>query len=605
MDVGMKRCLVLGEATIEADWVHERYGRGNTIVFLRPDANRNGFEGDSVEPMLRPGQEGELADRGFGAARRFSRAIGHGELLDGIDWAEACRDDNRLVFMRNLFFGYDLARILKAKGFEQVVYLGKTDYPSFSPAQALVTALDVLLGDALQKVMPRQSDKGNFSKLVGKLGSRIRRKVLGGKVMPDGGACRRVVSVLGTTEWERFSGQLEELAAGYGGDYEFWNLGMVGETLREWSKAQSVAVRTVPYPQTTDKDIQSFFDRKWTDWVNEGRRRFAEEWDCELFLRDELNGYFEPLVHYTMAYAAQWGRTLRGFLSVAKPDWLIGSSASTYMCALPFHVARTLGIPSVALPVAYVTAIRDVVASDYLACEDRLQSENYRASFPADERIIYCRGASNRLTYEVAGSRGEGGAAGRTVAILTALPLMTLETGLPPLDVEEFAGTLDALCEPPAKLKGLRFVFKSHPRFDVGPLLERHKGGLASNVRVMAAKESLADLLEQAWVVVVWDHYGSVVAEAAASAKPLLFLYCSHFYAPELEMKALDAGMEITGVADFWECLAKLERDEGFYREMMQRARDFKASWLAKSEARLTETLKARSENRLGDVTTN
>jgi len=38
--------------------------------------------------------------------------------------------------------------------------------------------------------------------------------------------------------------------------------------------------------------------------------------------------------------------------------------------------------------------------------------------------------------------------------------------------------------------------------------------------------------VEKAWIVVVCNHYGSVVAEAAMSGKPILFLDSAHFFYP-------------------------------------------------------------------------
>jgi hypothetical protein len=290
-----------------------------------------------------------------------------------------------------------------------------------------------------------------------------------------------------------------------------------------------------------------------------------------------------------MPRTTQWARTLKRFLVHAAPAWIIGSAAYTYLSKFPYYVAREMDIPSIALSHTYVSGDYSVIPTTYFACQNLFERKSYQRSFADDGGVLYCRNSSNRLSYVSKGSLSMPEPRQPIVAVLTA-PATGNGSVMPWTDDTQFVSTLRALAKPPQDLSALDFIFKSHPRFDISSFLQ--KIAVARNLRILPAQASVTELLEKAWVIVVCNHYGSVVAEAAMTGKPILFLNSAHFFYPYIEESGFAAGEVVEDVSEFWRVLKHLEVSMEFYSELAQRCKSFRSRYLRPSVVSLVPQLK-------------
>ena len=284
----------------------------------------------------------------------------------------------------------------------------------------------------------------------------------------------------------------------------------------------------------------------------------------------------------------QWGRAVGETLDRLRPGRLVGSAAFTYLSAFPFHVAAARGVPTLALAHAVAPGDHMPLIATHLACRTLLEREGFRRVFPADERVIFAQDASNRLSYEPSPTRPAASRRARIVAVLTSSPSME-GLALPTVDIETFVATLRDLAAPPGDLRGLSLLLKSHPRFDLSPLLRDLFAG--SDVEIYPAQAPVTDLVADAWVIVVCNHYGSVVAEAAATGKPVIFLDSAGFYYPGVETLAFAAGRRVGSVGELWRLLGELASSPDLYRELAERCRAFRSRLLSPVTETITEAL--------------
>jgi len=159
------------------------------------------------------------------------------------------------------------------------------------------------------------------------------------------------------------------------------------------------------------------------------------------------------------------------------------------------------------------------------------------------------------------------------VAILTG-PATGNGSAMPWMDDAQWSATLEALAKPPQDLTSLKFVFKSHPRFDISSLLE--KVAIAPNLKVLPVGAPVTKLMDNAWVVVVCNHYGSVVAEAVMSGKPIIFLDSARLCYPYIEKYGFAAGEVVEDIDTFWKVLMQLQSSPEFYYKLAERCQSFR-----------------------------
>ncbi|HEY6329860.1 MAG TPA: hypothetical protein VI756_11030, partial [Blastocatellia bacterium] len=204
------------------------------------------------------------------------------------------------------------------------------------------------------------------------------------------------------------------------------------------------------------------------------------------------------------------------------------------------------------------------------------------------ERVVYCQNSSNPISYVATERPALKNGTRPIVVVLTALS--TLDgLVMPDVDIKAFWSTINSIIEPPPEFSDLHFVIKSHPRFDITPLLD---GRISQdNVEIFPALGSVTQLLNQAWVIVICNHYGGVVADSMASGVPLLFLNPARFFYPNFDPVGEQAGESVADMAAFWQTLNRLKRSQDFYAELVVRCDTFRGKYIEGSGHRLPEQL--------------
>lgn len=211
--------------------------------------------------------------------------------------------------------------------------------------------------------------------------------------------------------------------------------------------------------------------------------------------------------------------------------------------------------------------------------------------------MLYCQNTANRLSYTSNLSAVPKRDNQPIVAILTA-PSSADGFVMPWVDDGKFVTTLAALGSPPQELNLLDFVFKSHPRFDISSLLE--KVIRAPNLLVWPPEAPVTELLEKAWVIVICNHYGSVVAEAVATGKPIIFLDSAHYFYPNVQKSAFKAGEVVEDGPTLWELLRCLRDSMPFYEKLKERCQLFRSQYFQPSDLTLAQQLVRLENKRVG-----
>jgi hypothetical protein len=254
-------------------------------------------------------------------------------------------------------------------------------------------------------------------------------------------------------------------------------------------------------------------------------------------------------------------------------------------------VAEKLGISSIALPHSYVQYGDGVIGASYLACRNRLERLNFQRPFPDDGRILYCSNAGNALSYSAEPKHKYDYPDRRTVAFLTAHPDYAGSL-MPTADRSAFLESLKSLLLLPPEFNDLTFVVKSHPRGDVTPLLRNGMAHKPANLILLDPAAPVVDLIEKAWVIVLGNHYGSVVIQAVMSGKPLIFLDSAKSFWPYTDKIAFAAGEVVEDMEGFRNLLRKLKDSPARYQELSDRCQKFKTTYLQPATQTLSQRIR-------------
>ncbi len=525
-----------------------------------------------------------IAQRSLRARDHFMAEICSGENFDGIDWPSLFLEDNYLLFFRDVLFAQSLGQRLREEGIEDVSW--ETTGNASALANGDIFRQSLASVDGLRVSFANNSPTSfawqNIVDPLKRMSRRIRNRTL------DTPVASRVIAVFSTRQWERFRSSLIDLQTTFGDDFQLWYLGSAGKDLITWSRDHRIRLRNVPHPTTVDPDITQFFKLHQDRWADQGRYKLADELECPALASKELLASTDLFLGYTLPRTAQWGRDLKRLFEQSGPELIVGSAAFTYQTTLPYHVANNLGLISVALSHTYVSGDHSPVPSSYLACRNRFERQGFRRSFPVDERIRYCHNSSDSLSYQADPSLHINSGKRPLVAMLTASS--TIGKFLTPImDIAEYSRTLRALASPPPELSGLDFAFKSHPRFDISrPLADALE---QPNVRVVPPTASVTSLLEDAWLVVVFNHYGGVVVDAIASGKPIIFVDSAGYFFPRVETLGYEAGEVVHTVDEFWPLVLHLAKNRDRYDLLASQCHRFASSYLKPSAESLGHSL--------------
>lgn len=143
---------------------------------------------------------------------------------------------------------------------------------------------------------------------------------------------------------------------------------------------------------------------------------------------------------------------------------------------------------------------------------------------------------------------------------------------------------------------------KSHPRHDLRSLLERFKVRGASNVDFLESSASVIELIGEAWVIVLCNHYGSVVVQAVMSGKPIIFLDSARFFLPYTDKLAFAAGELVRDLASFWNLIRSLRDSPALYQELSARCQRFGAEYLRPFEETLAQRIRSLEAKPVPDL---
>lgn len=561
---------------------------------------KGGIEPLWVTDLVEHTRACELSLTAQNVAERFAaQACGGGahvpaERLDNVDWGRILLEDNEIAFFREMVIGAELARAVLRAGFNEVVWSDRSDYPPYMPQFALLETMASILGPRLsfakrrpglrEHAMRHLRQNGLWELVRRRQAPRGQRKL----VSDRGESHCEVVAIFSRNHWERYSEPLGRMRQQYGKDIEVWNLGSAPSGLREWGLRTDTRIEEVPYPQRVANGISEFFSARLAWWIDAGLQDVARETGCREIENTALVPHWQSIFSYTLAHAAQWGRMLQDKLKITAPHWVVGSAAFTYLTELPYLIARELGIATVALSHTYVSRDYGFIGSGWLACRNRFERLNFRRAFPIDDRVMFCYDASNSLSYS-ATEKGTPPANANVVTILTAAPIDD-ERAMSTVDSRKFWEGLNELGRVPEDLGELDLVLKSHPRFDISRMVQARNEA----IRVSPANASVRELLEQSWVVVLWNHFGGVVVEAIQTGKPVVFVDTAGYCQPYLEFHAFEAGVVVHRTEELWSVLRDILRSQTSYRRLQKRCQHFRAEYLEPTTRTVTDELGCR-----------
>ena len=542
-----------------------------------------------------------LADRALRCRDRFLELARGDEALDGPDTLMIFRGDELHYFFREILYAQAAAQALLGAGFERIDFRPGTGGGGPSPGEVFYRALAAAFeaageGGRLRR-LPGSSVVVAGRGLGLRLGNawrKLRNRLEPFYARPP--VAGRCVAIFSSSQWRRFRGALADLRSHYGEGFVFWYLGRIDAAVRRHAAKSGVALSQIPLPPALDTDVVRYFERRHRVWLGVARHRLAEEMACPALAAPGLEGDFELLFRSTLPHAVQWTRVVARHLAATAPELVVGSAAFTQSSAMPLLAAEHLGIPSLALSHTYISGDHGPVPSRWLACRNGFERRGYRRVVAEEQRIVYCRNASDALSYEVsaaggpaAGTPAAGGGGRKRVALLTASPQVA--TGVMPLhELGPWVRTLLALARPPDELAEVEWVFKFHPRFDMSPHLEGLD--LPANVRVVPATASVHELLAESWLAVLVEHVGGVGIDARLAGVPLVFLDSAHYRFPQVEPRNFEA----EGVANpeaLWRLVGELLDEPDQYRQLVEKNRVFVERWLGPADSTLADRLRA------------
>jgi hypothetical protein len=462
-----------------------------------------------------------LALRAYEINQAFAAESCGGELLEGYDWPRTCINMQDFFF-RDILLAEALAETLKKEKWEKVIWVGNprrwrhTGPPTSDVMTATFTAC---LGGRWGVLKPPSLDKPRaFPRLRRMVANRfglLKKKILLGRQTPPS-RCQVVAVFPPPGEWERFSDALAGLHREYGEDFQLWSVGKVPERMAAWANARGVQAVWIPYPDAVQEDVSAFFRRHWDRWSSGGKETFAERAGCRALESEELEYHFDFFFNGVWPRTAQYGRVLEKYLQIARPGYLVGSTDPSASQLFVYPVASKMGIPSIALPHGSVQMGDCHIGSSYLACRHPFEWSHFTRSFPEASRVRYCRDAGNELSYETSPAEGPPAGPEKSVLILAA-GVEVDRTALAYADRVAFLESFRRLMDIPADLRDLRFFIKGHPRWNLSAVFRALKVS-SPNLTLLDSGLSLLDLVEKAWAVVMFNHFGSAVVHEFGEA---------------------------------------------------------------------------------------
>jgi len=595
----MKRCFLIPKIDFELGWLKEYLQPGDRIIPLGIDpftSLRNFWpEIDSVEAWVPFQKIQGLAVRAYELNQAFAAQACQGELWEGYDCPRICAN-NQDYFFRDLLLAEELALSLNRARFEKVFWLGNPDStPSLvlPTMNGLARTFAFYLGNTFSTLKPPRSSLAQTwtrcgEKFLNGLGLVKKQFLLAqkGKVRK----CHGVAIFPSSGEWPRFSEPLRELHQEYGGDFQVWSLGQITEGLKVWAEAEKISVTWVPYPDRAGREATVFFQKHWESWQRERGRGFAQKMDCPVLASDLLQFHFR--YHFTSIWPrmAEYARVLERYLMEAQPRWLVGSSSPSSAQLFPYYVAAKVGIRSIALPHGYVQMGDSRIGSSLLACRNLFERIHFTHSFPDDRQILMCRNAADELSYCAKPLKDFSYGPQKLVIILTGGPDFP-ETIMSMADRNKFLQAFSQLAEVPEDLTDLHFLIKAHPRLPLSSIFQT-LGIQSSQMTVVDPQSSLVDLLNQAWAVIMFNHFGSAVVHAIRAGKPILFLNSAQLFWPLTEWLSFPSGEVVEDIPSLWNLLRRLKTSPLYYQELLEKCQTFKSEYLQPAEGSLGQHMR-------------
>jgi hypothetical protein len=592
----MKRCFLISGVPYNLSWLKDQVGRADTVIpiglgdlILLKDCLGNV---QSVEDFVPYKEITRLAERANNIAQLASRRF-LGEFFKGYNWPEMCWN-TQLYFFRDILLAEALASSLEDSGFDKICWVGNPAHHFayyFATVDTVQSALEFYLGNRLEVFQPSILSRGRslnrYRETLKHLLHFMQKYLLDDK--PDISKCQ-TVAIFTATEWERFTDAIEDLSQGYGKEFNLWYFGGIPEKLKDFVRSRRIKSVSIGYPDTAGKDVKDFFARQWQFWLAERRFSVAEETNCRFLSSDLIQYHFAFYFRTFWPRMAQWGIKLEEYLKIARPDRVISSAAYSHLMAIAYCVALKLGISSVALPHSCVPGGHGILKSSFLVCRNRFERENFRRPFPDDDRVWFCGNGGNELSYTPTQvTIGENGR--RIIGILTAEP-DSEGSLMVPVHRANFLETWKEMFSPPLDLSDVDILIKSHPRSDISLLLKKLNVKGTTNVMVLDSSSPVKELMEKAWVVVLGNHYGGVVAQAIQSGKPLIFLETAKHFWPHMDKLAFEAGEVVEDMAAFWDLIRQLKDSPALHKELSSKCQRFREAYLQPASQTLGKYLR-------------
>jgi hypothetical protein len=598
----MKRCFLIPKINFELSWLRKHVRPRDVVVPLTMSAfaflREFSPHVSTVEEWVSYKDIKGLAFQATEINQAFSAESCQKQTFEGYDWPRICRNMQDFFF-RDILLAEALAFSLKENGGERIVWVGNPTHEahlSTLTSNVVASTFSFYLGKRFEVLKaPHQTQAG----VIARYGLKIqnvfklfkKRIVFSREVrIPK---CEVIAISSPPEEWMRFSDALRELHGKYGEKFQFWSVGRPSKELREWAKAEGVRVVWVPYPDRTGKEVMSFFKDHWDHWQKKGRRKFAEKVGCSVLASDQLDYHFEFFFMKVWPRMVEYARLLESYLKMAEPGWLIGSTDPTTSKLFPYHVAKKLGIRTIAMPHGYVQVGGVDIETSFLACRNRFERSHFIRSFADDKEVLYCNNAGNELSYQPENVDISNADNKNIVAILTCDPDIE-GTFMSTANRQAFLHTFEELEDLPEEFSDLEFVIKSHPRSDLSSFF--HHLHFPANMRVVDPKASLFDLTEKAWVIIMVNYFGSAVVHAIKAEKPILFLNSAGSFWPHTEWLAFPAGEVVEDVSDLWDLLRRLKNSPLFYQTLQRKCQRFKSEYLASTGETLGKRIYASQD---------
>ena len=595
----MKKCWIIPQGDFPIDWVKRQVGPDDTILALTLSAlaecRRNFQRVLSVEDLVPYEEIMTLAIRAHEINLEFARQSSRETTLDGYDWPLICWHMQQWFF-RDVLLADRLAESLKAKEFDRIVWLGKPTPQKNRYVLTMDSVAEVMRvhwGENFEwlplPIIFSNVKQHPFLKKIKNYYEHVLKKISFWERLPP--PCE-VVAVWSIREWERYTEAMEDLKRGFKDQFQVWVLsGKYPPRFKKWVKSAGIHPVRIAYPDVVDNDIRTFFDRRWEHWISKGRWDFAQAVSYPALAADELQGHFRYYFLKVWPHLAQWARKTEIYLLKTNPRWLIGSSNYPPEWIFPLYAGTKLGIPSIALPHSFVQYGDGTVQADFLACRNRFERMSFQRPFPDDRRVLFCHNAGNNLSYLCQPLDLQNGDHKKVIAVLTADP--DYEGSLmPTADRRAFLEDFGKIYSLPPDLHGLNILIKSHPRGDVTPLLKNLFPNPPAHVVFANPLAPVNDLLVNAWVIVLANHYGGVVVQAVMSGKPLIFLDSAKSFWPYTEKIAFAAGEVVEDMEGFWNLLRKLKDSPALYQELSDRCQTFKTTYLQPATQTLSQRIR-------------